>query len=218
MGETSSVTNCPNCGAAMELVPSGRYFRCRHCGTYHFHQTVEAEGIRIVGHVQDAPACPVCGTAMARAVIDDQHPIDFCTKCRGLLLPRETFAHVANTRRAWATTPPSEPVPLNRKDLARKLACPKCHRKFETFPHYGPGNVVIDNCTSCDVVWLDYGELQQIVDAPGRDRGGQYVPRIDEEYVREGPPRPDPEQDHRDGRSLTSDPLTLLLYALFDRK
>jgi Zn-finger nucleic acid-binding protein len=211
-------TNCPNCGAAMELVESRRYFRCRHCGTYHFHQTIEAEGIRIVGHLTDAPACPVCGTKMAHAVIDNDHPIDFCTKCRGLLLPRETFAHVGNTRRAWATTPPTEPVPLNRTDLVRELLCPKCQRKFETYPHYGPGNVVIDNCTGCDVVWLDYGELQQIVDAPGRDRGSQHVPRIDEEYVRQGPPSAEPEEHARDERYLASDPLSFLLHTLFNRQ
>jgi Zn-finger nucleic acid-binding protein len=40
-----------------------------------------------------------------------------------------------------------------------------------THPYYGPGNVVIDTCTACDLVWLDFGELAQIVDAPGRDRG-----------------------------------------------
>src|SRR5262245_9883624 len=154
----ASPTNCPNCGGAMDLMSSGRYFRCPHCGTYHFPQTVEAEGIRILGHLPDAPACPVCGMGMAHAVIDDEHPIEFCLKCRGLLFPRETFAHVANTRRAWATTPPAEPVPLNRKDLARELLCPKCHSKFETYAHFGPGNVVIDNCTNCDAIWLDYGE------------------------------------------------------------
>ena len=34
----------------MELVESRRYFVCRHCGTNHFPQTVEQDGIRIVGH------------------------------------------------------------------------------------------------------------------------------------------------------------------------
>jgi Zn-finger nucleic acid-binding protein len=38
-------------------------------------------------------------------------------------------------------------------------------------PYYGPGNVVVDSCTTCDLIWLDFGELKQIVDAPGRDRG-----------------------------------------------
>jgi hypothetical protein len=35
--------------------------------------------------------------------------------------------------------------------------------------------VVIDTCAPCDLVWLDFGELAQIVDAPGRDRGQRGV-------------------------------------------
>jgi Zn-finger nucleic acid-binding protein len=47
-----------------------------------------------------------------------------------------------------------------------------------THPYYGPGNVVIDNCAECDAIWLDFGELKQIVSAPGRDRGTrELVPR-----------------------------------------
>jgi Zn-finger nucleic acid-binding protein len=33
------------------------------------------------------------------------------------------------------------------------------------------GNVIIDTCGTCDVVWLDFGELKQMEDAPGQDRG-----------------------------------------------
>jgi Zn-finger nucleic acid-binding protein len=42
---------------------------------------------------------------------------------------------------------------------------------METHPYYGPGNVIIDSCGECDLVWLDFGELKQISDAPGGDRG-----------------------------------------------
>jgi Zn-finger nucleic acid-binding protein len=31
--------------------------------------------------------------------------------------------------------------------------------------------VVIDSCVTCDLIWLDFGELRQITDAAGRDRG-----------------------------------------------
>ena len=46
-----------------------------------------------------------------------------------------------------------------------------------THPYYGPGNVVIDSCEPCELVWLDFGELRQIVDAPGKDRGTKEMPR-----------------------------------------
>jgi Zn-finger nucleic acid-binding protein len=32
---------------------------------------------------------------------------------------------------------------------------------------------MMDSCTGCDVVWLDYGELRQVIDAPGEDRGSR---------------------------------------------
>ena len=43
-----------------------------------------------------------------------------------------------------------------------------------TYQYMGPGNIVIDTCHDDDLIWLDYGELKKVVNAPGRDRG---VPR-----------------------------------------
>jgi Zn-finger nucleic acid-binding protein len=151
---------------------------------------------------------------MAHAVIDDREPIDFCAKCRGVLLPRETFAGVTNRRRAWATSPPVEPAPLDRHALIRQLTCPKCGGRFGTYPHLGPGNVVIDNCAGCDVIWLDFGEMQQIVDAPGRDRGSRSAPRIDEKYIRQGPLGSGGDADRRSRRS--ADPFGVLMELLLE--
>jgi Zn-finger nucleic acid-binding protein len=58
--------------------------------------------------------------------------------------------------------------------LDRVTYCPACQKKMETFQYNGPGNIIIDTCHPCDLIWLDYGELQKVVNAPGRDRG---VPR-----------------------------------------
>jgi Zn-finger nucleic acid-binding protein len=210
--------NCANCGAAMELIESRRYFRCRHCGSYHFPATVETEGIRISGVGAHAPDCPVCELPMAHAVLDDKHPVDFCTTCRGVLLARVAFAMATNTRRAWATTPPVEPLPVDRRELHRHLTCPKCRGRFETYPHLGPGNVVIDNCVRCDLIWLDFGELRAIEQAPGSDRGSRQLPRVDEEYIREGPSpgyRSDDDDDWPGLRRRTS-ALALLFGVLGD--
>ncbi len=207
--------NCQNCGAAMELIESRRYFRCRHCGTYHFPHQIEADGIRIVGQSVDAPKCPVCVSGMAQALLDDSHPIDFCARCRGILLPRKTFAGVTGQRRAWATSAPAEPVPLERQAMHRELACPKCGGRFDTYPHYGPGNVVIDNCTKCDVIWLDFGEMRQIVDAPGSDRGSKHLPRIDDEYIRQGP-RNAVEEEGVAHSGRRREPLGFLMDLMFD--
>jgi len=210
--------NCTSCGAAMELLESRRYFQCRHCGTFHFPTTVEADGIGVTGQPADAPQCPVCRTPMAHALLDQDHPIDFCAQCRGILLPRTTFAHVTNKRRAWATTPPVEAVPVDRREMHRELRCPRCGAPFETYPHYGPGNVVIDSCATCNLIWLDFGEMRQIVDAPGRDRGSRHLPRVDDEYVRQRLPRGD-DDDEEEGwmwRRRANDPLRFMIDVLFN--
>jgi Zn-finger nucleic acid-binding protein len=154
----------------MELAASGRHFSCRHCGSTHFPEPAAADGIRVVGYTTDARPCPVCATAMAHALLDEQ-PVQVCERCRGLLLRRVTFADLIHAHRAWATSPARSPGPLPAKSLERQLTCPQCGEPFETYPYGGPGNVVIDGCARCDVIWLDYGEFRQIVDAPGRDRG-----------------------------------------------
>jgi Zn-finger nucleic acid-binding protein len=157
----------------MELIESRRYLQCRHCGAFHFPDGIEAEGIRVTGAVANAPDCPRCNSPLLHGVLDNDYAVDLCGTCRGVLMPRENFAAVVSMRRAWASNPPAEPVRLDPGQLQRKLTCPVCRGRFETFAYAGPGNVVIDNCVRCDLVWLDYGELRQIVDAPGRDRGRQ---------------------------------------------
>jgi Zn-finger nucleic acid-binding protein len=111
-----------------------------------------------------------------------------------------------------------EPLPVDRRELHRHLTCPKCRGRFETYPHLGPGNVVIDNCVRCDLIWLDFGELRAIEQAPGSDRGSRQLPRVDEEYIREGPSpgyRSDDDDDWPGLRRRTS-ALALLFGVLGD--
>jgi Zn-finger nucleic acid-binding protein len=160
----------------MELFERRRYYYCRYCGSFHFLDTPETDGIRVLETAGGAPPCPRCSTTLATAQLDDAHPARCCTKCRGILLPRATFAQVVYTRRTWATNQPVPPLPLNRRELERVVNCPGCSRRMDVHPYYGPGNVVMDSCTTCDLVWLDVGELKQISDAPGADRGVRKPP------------------------------------------
>ena len=175
--------NCENCGAVMELDASRRFFQCRYCGTLHFPEPVDAEGIRIIGRKPDSPRCPVCQAGMDQAVLDEDYPVSFCGRCRGVLMPRTTFASVLNKRRAWATGPPTQPPPLDRRALDRTLSCPSCGMRLTTYPYSGPGNVVIDSCAACDLIWLDFGELRQMVNAPGGDRGSRERLPIDTDHI-----------------------------------
>jgi Zn-finger nucleic acid-binding protein len=198
--------NCTNCGAAMELVESRRYFICSHCGSFSFPEAIDVDGIRIVGRTADAKTCPICSVPMDQALLDDTHAMHFCGKCRGMLLPRDTFAGAVQRRRAWAQGPVVDPPPLDRRAYDRKISCPLCHAPFMTYAYGGPGAVVMDGCERCDVVWLDYRELKQIVDAPGSDRGSrEMVPRSDDYQI---VPQSDDDSDRR------TDPLDFLFSLL----
>ena len=168
--------NCRNCGAPMALFERRRYFFCEHCGTFHFIEAPAVDDVRVLERNGERE-CPRCAAALARALLDDQYPVEFCERCRGLLLPREVFVEALNRRRARVGGPGVPPQPLDRRELERKATCPNCTKAMEVHPYYGPGNVVIDSCPPCSLIWLDYGEFQQMTDAPGRDRGRPNPPR-----------------------------------------
>ena len=156
----------------MELsLPDGSY-RCRHCGTFHFPDTVDSEGIRVLGPSDPALSCPVCALPLVLALMEKQ-PVEYCPGCRGVLVPRKSFAEIVRHRRSWAQGPPVIPIPPEPAEFRRQLTCPKCAAPLTVDRYYGPGNIVMDLCIACDWVWLDYGELKQIADAPGVDRGSR---------------------------------------------
>ncbi len=183
----------------MELFERRRYYFCNHCGTFHFITNMEApaeDGIRVLERSQAGVPCPLCAAPLAKSLLDDAYSVEHCEGCRGLLIARASFADAVARRRARQAGPPAEPVPLDRRELKRAITCPACRTPMDVHPYYGPGNVVIDTCSRCDLVWLDFGELQQITDAPGGDRGRTRPPSTAHEHVA---PRDDSSRDRLSG-------------------
>jgi len=48
------------------------------------------------------------------------------------------------------------------KDEAKKLVCPKCTSPMRTYARNG---ITIDQCTACHGIFLDRGELEQLITA-----------------------------------------------------
>ena len=168
--------NCRNCGAPMTLYRENEYFVCKYCGSFYF-PSASRDDVRLLGEAPGEIKCPLCRESLFLASFDDRHQGYHCRHCRGILLARAAFAEVVEARRAWANQPPDPPRPVNPKTLERRLRCPLCQHAMDTFLYYGPGNVVIDTCYACNVIWLDYGELSRAVNAPGRDRGAALLER-----------------------------------------
>ena len=159
--------SCENCGAPLTPVQERNHFLCEYCGTLAFPQP-SCDGVVALGEKGDAD-CPVCSTRLVKGAVAEVRVLH-CATCRGILAGRDAFSTIVRFLRAQASGEPDPVRPLNRHHLEREIACPYCGQRMDTHPYYGPGNVVVDNCGRCDVIWLDCGELAVIRDAPGTDR------------------------------------------------
>lgn len=160
--------NCPNCGAPMALSMPGAPWNCTHCGTTLRPDPGEPVDVRVVGDA--AHECPVCRRALARAILDDRETAEYCRQCEGILMARRAFAQTVIARRAIGRAPGVTPPAADPREMDRRLACPQCREPMLTDWYYGPGGIIVDTCPSCDVIWLDGGELKRAIDAPGGDR------------------------------------------------
>jgi len=55
------------------------------------------------------------------------------------------------------------------KDQPKKLTCPKCASPMRTYARNG---ITIDQCTTCHGIFLDRGELEQLISAESSYLGG----------------------------------------------
>jgi Zn-finger nucleic acid-binding protein len=145
----------------MQLKPELDSFRCGYCQSVYLPDRND-DGVRVL----DEPAnqnCPVCQTPLVQAAIAKIR-IVYCTACHGMSVPMPALEALAEEWEgpAHAAIAPAAP---DKRDLSRKIGCPRCHRPMDAHYYAGPGNVIIDSCEDCLLIWLDHGELQRIVHA-----------------------------------------------------
>lgn len=152
--------NCQNCAAPLVPVRGQTHFRCEHCGTDQFPEDVSGtviDGVTPLDEVTNAN-CPSCRSTLQAGAIEGARVL-FCEACRGMLIGSEEFGSVVQKRKALHAEPKEPPTPLDLSELQRRVPCPRCDRTMDVHPYHGRGNVVIDSCHRCKVVWFDYGEL-----------------------------------------------------------
>lgn len=159
--------NCANCGAPLRSEPGRDYLVCDHCTSFYFPEPT-ADGVQRLGE-DSTLCCPRCRRSLVSATVAASQVL-YCDHCRGILVDQWAFATVVQLLRARAAAPPTAPEPIDPAELAVTLHCPRCSARMEVHPYYGPGNIVVDSCGACHLLYLDHGELRQVVDAPGRDR------------------------------------------------
>jgi Zn-finger nucleic acid-binding protein len=154
---------CENCGAPMRLERDQGLMICDYCASQAAPPTDE-EGV--LAMEPTAHKCPLCEAPLANASIDS-HELLYCTQCHGMLFDMEKFlplVDVLREQRYWSRSSPAQRV----FDAARVLRCPLCGHEMDEHLYGGGGNMDVDSCEPCGVLWLDRGELSRIVAAPDR--------------------------------------------------
>lgn len=140
----------------MQLVRDRDYWVCSFCPSFVF-PSATADGVRFLGEGSERD-CPVCGANLQPAAMEGRQLLA-CGRCHGVLVDLPRFTGIVQTLRALHKGDRLPPVRISELELARSIACPSCKHPMETHPYYGPGNVVLDSCGHCGLIWCDRGEI-----------------------------------------------------------
>ena len=156
------VAGCDSCGAPIRIDRDRGLLVCDHCGSQQEAPAV-IEHLDVLG--ETASTCPACSTPLSAARLEG-HPLLFCKRCFGMLIDMSLFVAVIDAARALEHRVLRIVPPRRQNPGDRHLDCPSCWQPMINHLYGGPGNVVLDSCESCQVNWLDPGELRRIVMAP----------------------------------------------------
>ena len=136
---------------------------CDYCGAITLPEKTD-NGVSVLDEPSDKQ-CPVCHVPLVHASMLRQRLL-YCTRCRGSLIPMPVFVALVQDLRARSAGATEVPHPPEPRELERALRCPQCGAAMDTHYYEGGGNVVIDDCSPCELNWLDAGELQTIGRTP----------------------------------------------------
>ena len=166
--DNPSVRHCDNCGGPLRLERDTGLLVCDHCGSSQA-PAVGSEQIEFLA--ETATPCPLCTTVLSSSRLTG-HPLLCCAHCFGMLIEMSRFAAIVDAARSGAGLPNTAAQPFRERPGDRILSCPTCRQPMLSQYYAGPGNVVIDSCETCQVNWLDSGELRRIATAPSAPYSG----------------------------------------------
>lgn len=156
---------CEHCGASLRADWERGVFVCDYCGS-EFVPSPDSDGVLVLG--ESSAPCPVCASRLSDASLES-HSLRYCVKCHGMLIPMDHLAELIDTLGARLDRFAKPVLPRSPTDSNRHLHCPVCDAELDAHAYCGGGNVNVDSCERCGLVWLDGGELRRIVTAPGHE-------------------------------------------------
>jgi Zn-finger nucleic acid-binding protein len=152
---------CENCGAAMRPDLEQGIFICDYCGG-EFVPPPEADGVLVLG--ESKLGCPICAGRLSDGSLEKQS-IKYCTGCHGMLIAMDGLVALVEALRLRRDQFSGKIEPRSPLDATRHLRCPSCQSEMDGHPYGGGGNVNVDSCEKCGLLWLDGGELRRIATA-----------------------------------------------------
>ena len=113
--------------------------------------------------------CPRCGDdADLELEKAGGHSLLVCLRCEGVLVAQRDLRRLAEfLSRKWIGTAALGDPALEEPALGQAshppgpLPC-ACGRSMDAFPYLGEAALILDRCESCEVVWLDTGEIEAV--------------------------------------------------------
>ena len=105
--------------------------------------------------------CPSCETDLLRikyAGINVFH----CPKCEGHLVEKNRVKTIERRIDADVVELSAEVTAVQASDIQQEIRCPRCKDRMEKKDYAPKLPFKIDECRTCDFVWLDGNELAQI--------------------------------------------------------
>jgi len=117
--------------------------------------------------------CTSCDVPLCR-IERDGVPVDVCPECHGTMADAMRFKGIEKRQRTVWTGEQEREVEERaaRSSGVRPVRCPKCLEKMAEVPVRvgGGGEVVLDFCRDCDVIWFADGKLELTLILVSRDR------------------------------------------------
>lgn len=154
--------NCKQCGAPMSVEEGQDFFHCGYCGSYDFPDPNQ-DGVSLLDEVSPFD-CPLCRKPLVSATVKNVHILS-CPNCRGNLVEQSKMLPILSQARSLDSTSETSYSPQKKSELSRTLICPSCQKIMNAYPYGGPGNIIIQGCEQCRLIWLDFGELSRIIHA-----------------------------------------------------
>ncbi|PKO12882.1 MAG: hypothetical protein CVU39_22360 [Chloroflexi bacterium HGW-Chloroflexi-10] len=152
--------NCKNCGAPMSVEEGGNFFRCEYCGGHDFPNPNQDE-VALLDEISPY-ACPKCNEPLVAAIVKNIR-IFSCANCRGNLIDQSKILPLLRRANLFESISQDLNDSQNNSELTRTAVCPSCQKLMDVYPYGGSGNIIIQGCSQCLLVWLDFGELSRII-------------------------------------------------------